>query len=316
MRAPLAPLVAFLAAVPARSLHSTPPPRRRTSRLHATEWQAALDDIDGDAWRDLRRELYGAPDAAPPSTLARFETYCENRRKSLEEEVLEDLGGRRLLECQQNYPDLEARPIWDVSTEAWRWLDPILAQTEQMRDEVRRRATSFRESKWVDTYGRDGAYDSGWGMVDITPGAFPAVARALRGAPLAPRRRCIARQRADRSIHAHSDRVPWALTCHITLEGRGHMVVDGERLDWTPGEATVCDTTFFHSAHNEHPTEDVYLVHLDVFHPGLSADERHALEALHRHLAAARRRRAAALSPFVAGLESAFSAGDASRDES
>ena len=75
------------------------------------------------------------------------------------------------------------------------------------------------------------------------------------------------------------------------------MVVDGERLDWTPGEATVCDTTFFHSAHNEHPTEDVYLVHLDVFHPGLSADERHALEALSRHLAAARRRRAAALLP-------------------
>ena len=206
--------------------------------------------------------------------------------------------------------------LTQVATEAWRWLDPILAQTEKMRDEVRRRATTFRESKWVDTYGRDGAYDSGWGMVDITPGAFPAVARALRGAPLAPRRRCIARQRADRSIHAHSDRVPWALTCHITLEGRGHMVVDGERLDWTPGEATVCDTTFFHSAHNEHPTEDVYLVHLDVFHPGLSADERHALEALSRHLAAARRRRAAALSPFVAGLESAFSAGDASRDES
>ena len=144
-------VVAFLAAVPARSLHSTPPPRRRTSRLHATEWQAALDDIDGDAWRDLRRELYGAPDAAPPSTLARFETYCENRRKSLEEEVLEDLGGRRLLECQQNYPDLEATPIWDVTTEAWRWLDPILAQTEKMRDEVRRRATAFRESKWVDT---------------------------------------------------------------------------------------------------------------------------------------------------------------------
>ena len=114
--------LAFLAAVPARSLHSTPPPRRRTSQLHATEWQAALDDIDGDAWRDLRRELYGAPDAAPPSTLARFETYCENRRKSLEEEVLEDLDGRRLLECQQNYPDLEARPIWDVATEAWRWL--------------------------------------------------------------------------------------------------------------------------------------------------------------------------------------------------
>ena len=52
----------------------------------------------------------------PPSTLARFEAYCENRRKSLEEEVLEDLGGRRLLECQQNYPDLEAKPIWDVAT--------------------------------------------------------------------------------------------------------------------------------------------------------------------------------------------------------
>ena len=142
-----APLLAFLAAVPARSLHSTPPPRRRASRLRATEWQAALDDIDGDAWRDLRRELYGAPDAAPPSTLKRFETYCERRRTSLEEEVREELGGRRLLERQQDYPDLEAKPIWDVSTEAWRWLDPILAQTEKIRDEVRRRATSFRESK-------------------------------------------------------------------------------------------------------------------------------------------------------------------------
>ena len=124
-----------------------------------------------------QRDLRCSSVCAPPSTLARFETYCERRRASLEEEVIEDLGGRRLLECQQNYPDLEAKPIWDVATEAWRWLDPILAQTEKMRDEVRRRATSFRESKWVDTYGRDGAYDSGWGMVDITPQAFPAVAR-------------------------------------------------------------------------------------------------------------------------------------------
>ena len=124
-----------------------------------------------------------------------------------------------------------------------------------MRDEVRRRATTFRESKWVDTYGRDGAYDS-WGMVDITPQAFPAVARALRNAPLAPRRKCIARQRADRSIHAHSAAPGPDVPHHAggaRPHGRGR-----QRLDWTPGEATVCDTTFFHSTHNEHPTGGGY----------------------------------------------------------
>jgi hypothetical protein len=315
MNAAVLHLGLLLLTAPALGLHGTPPPRRRTG-LRATQWQDALDDIDGETWRDLRRVVYGAPDAAAPRALARFEAYCENRRTSLEEEVREDLGGRRLLECQQTYPGLTARPVWDVSTEDWDCLEPIVNQYEDLRDEVRSQATTFRESKWVDTYGRDGAYDSGWGMVDVSPRAFPRIARALRGAPLAPRRRCVARQRASHSIHAHSDRVPWALTCHVTLEGSGHMVVDGARMEWEAGKATVCDTTFFHSAHNEHASEDVYLLHLDVFHPELSGDERYALEELHSHLATARRHRAAALSPFVAGLESAFSAGDAARGES
>ena len=150
-------------------------------------------------------------------------------------------------------------------------------------------------------------------MVDLRDAeglAFPRTRAALRNAELAPRRRAVARQRAGKAIHTHSDRVPWCLTCHVALEGppggAAYMIVDGERLDWTPGAATVCDTTFFHSAHNDHAEQDMHLLHLEVFHPDLREDERRALRVLHNYLGDARERRADALSPFVAGLENAF----------
>ena len=105
------------------------------------------------------------------------------------------------------------------------------------------------------------------------------------------------------------------LTCHVALEGpegAAYMMVDDQRLDWTVGgPPTLCDTTFFHSAHNEHATEDMHLLHVDVYHPDLSLDEREAMTALHRHLDVAGAKRMQRLTPFVGSLERAFAADSA-----
>mmetsp|Transcript_24954 Transcript_24954/g.74890 ORF Transcript_24954/g.74890 Transcript_24954/m.74890 type:complete len:322 (-) Transcript_24954:19-984(-) len=294
-------------------------PARRSTALAASsepqpEWLHSLNNIDENMWRALRRELYGGPDVAAPSTLKRFEAHCEARRTNGAADVDLIEGGRRAIYSAQQYENLTATPVWDLGHHRFDWLGDLERAAPAMARELQRARGRWRESKWVDTYGHDGAYDSGWDMVHLSDVQFAAAEDALRRVPVSPRFRSIARQRADRAIHRHSDRVPWVLTCHVALdgpEGSAYMVVDGERMEWTIGSPTLCDTTFFHSAHNEHPTDDMHLLHVDVFHPDLSADERAALTALHRHLDEAEAKRLRELTPVVSLLESAFAADSA-----
>mmetsp|Transcript_28352 Transcript_28352/g.91735 ORF Transcript_28352/g.91735 Transcript_28352/m.91735 type:complete len:324 (+) Transcript_28352:417-1388(+) len=295
-------------------------PRRPASRLRAGDapegpaWRSELDAIDEAMWRRLRRELYGGPDCGAPSSLRRFEEYCGLRRANVADDFRVVDGGRRAIYLEEQYPNLTARAIWDAGD--FGWIERVVARVPDLREEVAGRALGWREGKWVDTYGHDGAYDSGWGMVHLRDDRFPRATRAFAGAPLAPRYASIARQRAGRAIHTHSDRVPWILTCHVALEGpddAAYMVVDGERLPWTPGRATVCDTTFFHSAHNDHAARDMHLLHVDFYHPDLGDDERHALGLLHAYEADAAADRRAALAPGVSALEAAFRASSAEK---
>ena len=317
-------------AAPRRS--AAPPrwaPRRATGRgasvaLRALEeeassgeaprWRAELDAVDEAMWRRVRREIYGAPDAGAPRSLARFEAFCEARRAAVADDFFLVDGGRRAIYSEQQYPNLTATPIWDARD--FGWIEGVVEAVPDLREEICGRALGWREGKWVDTYGHDGAYDSGWGMVHLREERFPRAMRALEGAPVAPRYASIARQRAGKAIHTHSDRVPWILTCHVALEGprdAAYMVVDGERLDWQPGAATVCDTTFFHSAHNDHAVRDMHLLHVDFYHPDLSDDEVHALDVLHQQEAHAKAERASQLRPFVSQLEAAFRADSAAK---
>ena len=82
---------AFVRPARRRGPYTTAPQTQR--RAHA--WQQNLDEIDEDMWRDVRRDLYGGPDAAAPSSLSRFERYCVARRTALWEDVVELDGGRR-----------------------------------------------------------------------------------------------------------------------------------------------------------------------------------------------------------------------------
>ena len=301
------PLLARALVAPRAGIRGAAAPRAAVPA-----WQSALDEIDSAAWRDVRAAVYGSADASAPAHLQRFEAYCEARRTETVGDLLSVDGGRRVLYATEVYPNLTAVPSWDVRGDArLAWLaaleDP--ATVAALRDEVRK-TRRWRETTWVDTYDHDGAYDSGWGMVHLNEGHFPVAEAALAAvaAPLAPRFASVARQRAGTAIHRHADRVPWILTAHLPLAGprNAYLVVDGNRVPWTPGVATVTDTTFFHSAHNDHATEDALLLHVDFYHPDLDDAEVAALATLHAELDRAEARRKAELRPFVARLESAW----------
>ena len=57
------------------------------------------------------------------------------------------------------------------------------------------------------------------------------------------------------------------------------MIVAGEARAWT--EPLVFDTSFVHSAYNDGDAPADYL-HIDFYHPELTADERHALSIFQR----------------------------------
>ena len=237
--------MAFLAAVPARSLTAR---RRRgaTSRLHATEWQNTLDDIDGDAWRDLRRELYGAPDAVPPKTLARF---GENRRKSLEEEVIEDLGPAL---AGAELPGLGGDADLGRSDGGWRWLDRSSRRQKQCgrgpaRDELPRVQVGrhlFKGWRVRQRLGHGRHHPK-------APGRRARCARAPRAAEVhskAAGRPVDPRALGSRSVGADVPHHAGGARPH----GRGRRAA---RRDAGRGHGLRHDV--FHSAHNEHLSEDV-----------------------------------------------------------
>ena len=52
--------------------------------------------------------------------------------------------------------------------------------------------------------------------------------------------------------------------------------VADEARAWVPGRALIFDTSFVHSAYNDGDSPTDY-VHVDFFHPDLTADERRAI---------------------------------------
>ena len=140
-------------------------------------WRSELDAIDEAMWRRLRRELYGGPDCGAPSSLRRFEEYCGLRRANVADDFRVVDGGRRAIYLEEQYPNLTARAIWDAGD--FGWIERVVARVPDLREEVAGRALGWREGKWVDTYGHDGAYDSGWGMVHLRDDRFPRATRAL-----------------------------------------------------------------------------------------------------------------------------------------
>ncbi|KAJ8599266.1 hypothetical protein CTAYLR_006776 [Chrysophaeum taylorii] len=293
-----------------------------------------LESVEEQMWRRVRTEVYGGPDYAAPASLERFEEHCKLRRAAASDDWVHVDEGKRVVYADQQYPNLTARAIWDVASEPrFAWIRELEARTEDMRVEVLARSRTLHYKTWQDPNASapESPTNSGWGMIHLhhhkphldrkcPRRLFPRCVSALRdvGAPIAPRYASVARQRAGRAIKTHTDRIPWMLTCHVPLFGpkrNAYLLVDGERCDWTPGKATVVDTTFHHSAHNDHQYDDMHLLHVDFFHPDLSRDECHALQVLHRHLGLAKTQRKRELKPVVSRLEAAFRAADASRDE-
>ena len=48
---------------------------------------------------------------------------------------------------------------------------------------------------------------------------------------------------------------------------------DGEERSWGEGASTVIDTTFWHETRNSHPTEPVFVLLIDFWHPSLTPRE-------------------------------------------
>jgi len=80
----------------------------------------------------------------------------------------------------------------------------------------------------------------------------------------------------DRATYAEA---LWGEEGERVGRGAAGMIVAGEARPWT--EPLVFDTSFVHSAYNDGDAPADYL-HIDFYHPELTADERHALSIFQR----------------------------------
>ena len=78
---------------------------------------------------------------------------------------------------------------------------------------------------------------------------------------------------AAREMFAHA---LWDGHAHNERPGGSGMIVADEARAWVPGRALVFATSFVHSAYNDGDAPTDY-VHVDFFHPDLTADERRAI---------------------------------------
>mmetsp|Transcript_25919 Transcript_25919/g.83959 ORF Transcript_25919/g.83959 Transcript_25919/m.83959 type:complete len:198 (-) Transcript_25919:1371-1964(-) len=128
-------------------------------------------------------------------------------------------------------------------------------------------------------------------------GQFVEVKEIIRAArpSVAPRVCGIGKMVAGKVLHEHADKCPWMLTFHLPLVDAGadeaFMVVDKKKLPWVKGQPLVFDTTYRHSAKNTSPDRDVYVLHLDFMHPGLTPDEAYALRLIARYQNTFKKRR-------------------------
>jgi hypothetical protein len=81
---------------------------------------------------------------------------------------------------------------------------------------------------------------------------------------------------SDRATYAEA---LWGEEGERVGRGAAGMIVAGEARPWT--EPLVFDTSFVHSAYNDGDAPADYL-HIDFYHPELTADERHALSIFQR----------------------------------
>ena len=287
---------------------------------------APLDAIDEEMWRRVRSALYGGPDCAAPASLERFERHCQLKQASSKDEWFDADNKTRLIKTEQEFPGLTAKPIWDARE--FEWIEELVHKhyddiTREVRRQQKKKNANFREL-FSNPYNTSG-YDSGWGMIHLKHPqpdcdklcprhlfrqTFSAIEKVK--APIGTRYASVARQRAQKVLRTHNDMNPMVLTCHLPLYGpnneEAYMIVNGTKSLWLPKVPTVIDTTYYHSAHNDHPTDDMYLLHIDFFHPDLTPDEKFALSLLHRHNEQAILQRQALYKPIVSKLEDLFRA--------
>ena len=224
---------------------------------------------------------------------------------------LKDLdGGRRQVRALCFFPGLEASPWHDPQTIGWLQGGAVEKLAAVGRVELDAALSRDGLAAWGGNDCQD--FDShGWSQVplnsygrDHAEGAalFPQTLGLLNKlkAPLGPREVSVVKQRRGSGLPRHSDQRNYMLTAHITLRGSGCTLwCDGEERAWAQGgDATVIDTTFWHGTRNNEdaaiggsgvgvdggpviapPCEDVYVLLVDFWHPGLTSEERAALRA-------------------------------------
>ena len=103
----------------------------------------------------------------------------------------------------------------------------------------------------------------------VPPPSLALQAEYVRSRTFAPK----ADLAAAREMFAHA---LWDGHAHNERPGGSGMIVADEARAWVPGRALIFDTSFVHSAYNDGDAPTDY-VHVDFFHPGLTADERRAI---------------------------------------
>ena len=202
-------------------------------------------------------------------------------------------GGRRRVRPLCHFPNLEpSRPWHDPA--AFAWLPRLEEKRGVILEELEAALAASGEGSLQGLWtGNDQAqFDAhGWTQVSLSTFGrdhaqgtqfFPRTLEILRDlqVPLGPGDCCLVRQAPNTGLPRHADDRAHFLTAHLTLKaGAGcDLTVDGETRPWSPdAPPTVIDTTFWHSTSNA-SEEPAFVLLMDFWHPGLSAQEIKALE--------------------------------------
>mmetsp|Transcript_24471 Transcript_24471/g.42740 ORF Transcript_24471/g.42740 Transcript_24471/m.42740 type:complete len:339 (+) Transcript_24471:3-1019(+) len=193
--------------------------------------------------------------------------------------------------CEEYVEGLEARPWWEPAEFAWgRALE---AESDVIQEEFQqylRAVGEFRGDSAVMA-----AMGAGWSSVRLQRlgrwnlencARFPKTVALLEALeiPLAVRGVMFARQRPGTGVAPHSDGRNFILTAHLGIDipkDNCWIEVGGERRTWQNNKALILDTSFEHSTFNGEDNPDRIVLLIDFWHPGLSPQEREALEMVY-----------------------------------
>ena len=244
----------------------------------------------GTAW-DKRQsyEQWLARAGRSSSTIAAAAASARRHARGRFHRYLESLRGAP---AGAVYPDIDSTPFHDPGQ------FEIVADLEANYEAIREEVLAFdgrrfqRESEQIE---RTGSWDVAFlhergrrnnAVCDACPVTVSTIERH-RTIRTHAGLSYFSRMRGDTHIAAHRGPTNLRLRCHLGIvvpDGDCGIRVGDEFGRWTQGRCIVFDDRYDHEAWNHTMAERIVLI-VDLWHPGISADEVRWLESVHAHAA-------------------------------